>query len=76
MLFACHPDKGYSLRRANSFEDLTAVFSCNYLLTLKDIHEKGEFLMRAGSALGPSESIQVSSMQWHFSVKNLSTRLS
>lgn len=74
-IFACLPDKGCVLRRANNFGELFAVFSCNYHLTLNDIHKKGGVLMRAGSAFGPVESIQISSMDWHVSIKKWFERL-
>lgn len=62
-IFACLPDKGCSLRRANNFGEVSAVFSCNYHPSLNDVHEKGEVLMRAGSASGPIESIQILSVE-------------
>lgn len=39
------------------------MFSCNYHPSLNDVHEKGEVLMRAGSASGPIESIQILSVE-------------
>lgn len=75
-IFACLPDKGYVLRRADNFKELFAAFSCNYHHTLNDIHKKGEVLMRTGSAFGPAESIHISSMDWHLSIKKLFERLS
>lgn len=36
--------KRISLRRANNFGKLSAVFSCNYHLSLNDIHKRGDIL--------------------------------
>lgn len=43
-IFACLPEKG-CLRRANNVGELSAVFSCNYHLSLNNIHKKGDIFM-------------------------------